>query len=89
MIKGLRELQSRYEQIGDVRGQGLMIGVEFVEDKESKTPVDAKFVADVFERTKDYGVLCSKAGRFGNVLRFLPPMCITEDDVDFALDVID
>ena len=66
-----------------------MIGVELVKDKESKTPVDPAFFADVFERTKDYGVLLSKSGRFGNVLRFLPSMCITEEDVDFALDVID
>lgn len=66
-----------------------MVGVELVKDKKSKKPVDPKFFHDVFETLKDYGVLCSKAGRFGNTLRFLPPMCVTEEDIDFALDVID
>ena len=65
-----------------------MLGIELVKDRESKTP-DPELCAEVFERTKDHGVLASRVGRFGNVLRFLPPLCITEDDVDFALDVID
>lgn len=59
LMKGLRELQSRYEQIGDVRGQGLMVGLEVVRDKESKMPVDREFFSDLFERTKDYGLLAS------------------------------
>ena len=88
-ISGLKELQKRYECIGHVRGQGLMVGVELVKDKESKTPADRDFAADVFEKTKDYGMLCSKTGRYGNILRFLPPLCVTEDDIDFALDVLD
>lgn len=86
---GLKALQSRYEQIGDVRGQGLLIGCEFVRDRESKQPIDAELFGDIFERTKDHGVLCTKSGRFGNILRFLPPLCITEEDVDFTLDVVE
>ena len=66
-----------------------MVGLEIVRDKESKMPCDPAFFADVFERTKDYGILASKAGRNGNVFRFLPPLCVTEEDIDFALDVID
>jgi alanine-glyoxylate transaminase/(R)-3-amino-2-methylpropionate-pyruvate transaminase len=88
-LKGLRELQSQYKQIGDVRGSGLMIGVELVQDPESKAPVDPAFFADVFEKTKDYGILLGKGGRFGNTFRIQPPMCISEQDVDFALDVLD
>ena len=67
-LKGLREMQSNYECIGDVRGQGLMIGVELVTDKESKTP-DADFLNRVYEKTKDHGILLGKGGRFGNVIR--------------------
>lgn len=66
-----------------------MIGLELVRDKESKAPIDPAFFADMFERTKDYGMLASKAGRNGNIFRFLPPLCVTEEDIDFTLDVID
>ena len=66
-----------------------MVGMELVRDKESKTPINNEFAADVFERTKNHGLLLSKTGRFDNVLRFLPPLCINEDDIDFALDVLD
>jgi 4-aminobutyrate aminotransferase-like enzyme len=66
-----------------------MLGMEFVRDRDSKLPIDADLFADIFERTKDYGVLASKAGRFGNILRFLPPLCVTEEDIDFTLDVVE
>ena len=66
-----------------------MIGVELVRDKQSKAPCDPEFFADVFENTKTHGILLGKGGRFGTTLRIQPPMCLSEDDVDFALDVID
>jgi 4-aminobutyrate aminotransferase-like enzyme len=65
-----------------------MIGLEIVKDKESKLP-DANLFTDIFENTKDYGVLLGKGGRFGNTFRIQPPMCITEKDVEFLLDVIE
>ena len=89
MLAGLRELKTIHKQIGDVRGHGLMIGLELVRDQESNEPCDPEFFNDVFEKTKDYGVLLGKGGRFANTLRIQPPMCISEDDVNFALDVID
>lgn len=88
LMAGLTDLKSRYECIGDVRGSGLMIGMEIVKDKESKLP-DNEIFNDIFEKTKDYGLLMGKGGRFGNTFRIQPPMCITEKDVEFSLDVFE
>jgi len=87
-MKGLKELQNKYDQVGDVRGNGLMIGIELVTDQESKTP-NPELTAEILEKTKDYGILLGKGGRFGNVFRLQPPMCLTAKDVEFAIDVID
>ncbi len=88
LMDGLRDLQSRHDCIGDVRGKGLMIGVELVEDRFTKTPASA-MCADVFERAKNLGLLIGKGGLYGNVLRIKPPMCITREDVDFMVRVLD
>jgi alanine-glyoxylate transaminase/(R)-3-amino-2-methylpropionate-pyruvate transaminase len=88
LMDGLRDLQARHNSIGDVRGKGLMIGVEIVEDRKTKTPA-GKMCADVFEKAKDLGLLIGKGGLYGNVLRIKPPMCITRDDVDFMVRVLD
>lgn len=87
-MKGLKEIQNKYVEVGDVRGTGLMIGIELVTDSETKAP-NNKLFADVFEKTKDHGILLGKGGRFGNVFRLQPPMCLNAQDVEFALDVID
>jgi len=65
-----------------------MMGIELVKDKESKEPAPELF-ADVWEKTKDYGLLTGKGGRFGTVFRIQPPMCMTQADVDFAIEVLD
>lgn len=88
LMAGLQDLKSRYECVGDVRGSGLMMGLEIVTDKESKLPDNALF-NDIFEKTKDYGLLLGKGGRFGNTFRIQPPMCINEKDVEFSLDVFE
>ncbi|CAB3408279.1 unnamed protein product [Caenorhabditis bovis] len=72
--------------IGDVRGKGLMIGVELVD--EAGKPMPAAKTAAIFEETKNQGLLIGKGGIHGNVLRIKPPMCISKQDADFALDVI-
>lgn len=86
--KGLEALMGRHPIIGDVRGMGLMLGVELVRDRATKEPANTE-TAEVLEAAKEMGVLVGKGGLYGNVLRIKPPMCITRDDVDFALDVLD
>jgi alanine-glyoxylate transaminase / (R)-3-amino-2-methylpropionate-pyruvate transaminase len=85
---GLEQLQRRHAIVGDVRGMGLMLGVELVRDRATKEPAKHEAL-DVLEATREMGVLIGKGGLDGNVLRIKPPMCITEADVDFALDVFD
>ena len=78
----LMELQERHQLIGEVRGMGLMLGVELVRDRKTKEPANTE-AADVMELCKDRGLLIGKGGLFGNTLRIKPPMCITKDDADF------
>ena len=85
---GLESLQKRHAIVGDVRGRGLMLGVEIVEDRTTKAPAGAKCAA-VFERCRELGVLVGKGGLFGNVLRIKPPMCIEKEDCDFLCAVLD
>jgi alanine-glyoxylate transaminase / (R)-3-amino-2-methylpropionate-pyruvate transaminase len=85
---GLRRLMESHSIIGDVRGMGLMLGVELVRDRATKEPA-RQAAADVMEAAREMGVLIGKGGLDGNVLRIKPPMCITAEDADFALDVLD
>lgn len=73
--------------MGDVRGKGLMIGIEMVEDKETKAPLAPERMAQIWEDCKDMRVLLGKGGLNGNVFRIKPPMCITQEDANFALEV--
>jgi len=88
LLKGLDELRSEFPLIGDVRGKGLMIGVEMVDDRESKKPLPADQMMSIWEECREMGLLLGKGGYYGNVFRIKPPMCINNDDVSFALDVM-
>ena len=83
----LLELQTRQPLIGEVRGMGLMLGVELVRDRVTKEPA-SKETADVLERCKERGLLLGKGGLFGNVLRIKPPMCLTKDDAEFLVECL-
>jgi alanine-glyoxylate transaminase/(R)-3-amino-2-methylpropionate-pyruvate transaminase len=85
---GLQKLQRSQPLVGDVRGMGLMLGVELVRDRGRKTPAKEETL-DVLEAAREMGVLIGKGGLDGNVLRIKPPMCITAADVDYALEVLD
>ncbi|KMZ57442.1 Aminotransferase like protein [Zostera marina] len=88
LLERLRAIQQKHEIIGDVRGRGLMVGVEFVKDRVEKTPATVE-TGLLFEKLKDLGVLVGKGGLHGNVFRIKPPMCFTKEDADFLVDTLD
>jgi alanine-glyoxylate transaminase / (R)-3-amino-2-methylpropionate-pyruvate transaminase len=88
LLRGLQRLAGSHPLIGDVRGMGLMLGVELVRERGTRAPAKEETL-DVLEHARELGVLLGKGGLDGNVLRIKPPMCITAADADFALDVLD
>jgi 4-aminobutyrate aminotransferase len=84
----LEELQQKYPLIGDVRGMGLMQGLELVRDRETKEPAPQE-LAQLMERTKENGLLIGKGGLYGNVVRLSPPLNISKADVDEAIRLLD
>jgi 4-aminobutyrate aminotransferase len=85
---GLEKLQEKYPLIGDVRGMGLMQGVEMVKDRQSKEPAPIAVNA-LFEQTRGRGLLIGKGGMYSNVLRIAPPLIATKEHVDEALNILD
>ena len=85
---GLHGLMRRHAIIGDVRGLGLMLGVELVRDRATKEPAGPETL-EVLERLRELGALVGKGGLAGNVLRIKPPLCITAEDAEFAVDALD
>jgi alanine-glyoxylate transaminase/(R)-3-amino-2-methylpropionate-pyruvate transaminase len=88
LMEGYRKLMGKHTIIGDVRGRGLMTGIELVKDRRTKEPAREECLR-VFERVKDLGLLMGKGGLHANTLRIKPPMCITKADVEFLLEVLD
>ena len=87
---GLEALKARFRTIGDVRGHGLMLGVELVADEPAgdRTPAPAT-VGRLMEAARDRGLLMGKGGLHGNVVRLGPPLTITDADVDEALEALE
>jgi len=83
---GLNGLQEKYRIIGEVRGMGLIQGMEIVKEKKEPAP---DFVAEIFESTKEHGLLIGKGGLYGNVIRITPPLTIGKGDIDQAVQIMD
>jgi len=88
VMSRLEAFADESELIGDVRGTGLMIGVELVRDRATKEPASTEAAA-VKRHCRERGVLIGVGGAFGNVLRVQPPLVIGEEDLDRALRVIE
>lgn len=85
---GLQAMKQRYDIIGDVRGTGFMQAIELVKDRETREPAPSE-TAYVFERTRERGLVLSKSGNFKNVLRMVPPLCLSMQDVEPVLTALD
>ncbi len=88
ILAGLEKLKQKHKYIGDVRGKGLMLGIEMVLDRKTKEPAKAECQA-VLEAAREMGLLIGKGGLWGQTIRFAPPMCVNEADANFLLDVFD
>jgi alanine-glyoxylate transaminase/(R)-3-amino-2-methylpropionate-pyruvate transaminase len=85
---GFERLAAKHSLIGDVRGLGLMLGIELVKDRKTKEPAKDECAA-VFEACRELGLLIGKGGLWGNTLRIKPPMIFSVSDADFLLAVLD
>lgn len=81
------ELKEKFDVIGDVRGLGAMIGLEFVKDQESKTP-NPDLVKSIVSECASNGLIVESAGIYGNVIRFLAPLVITDEQLEAGLDIM-
>lgn len=84
----LEELQQKHPLIGDVRGMGLMQGVELVKNRKSKEPAPEE-TNRLMDRAKENGLLIGKGGLYGNVLRISPALNVSRSDVDEAVRILD
>jgi 2,2-dialkylglycine decarboxylase (pyruvate) len=89
MKEQLLTLKQKHEAIGDVRGRGLLLGVELVEDRESKVPA-REFGLAVSRRCLKLGA-CLNIGRhsMANIFRIAPPLTVTREQIDIAVSILD
>lgn len=87
MLNAFKSMQKKYSVIGDVRGKGLIIGIELIKDRDTKEPA-AQFAALVSYRAYELGVLFYYAGIHSNVLELTPPLTLSYEEADKAINVI-
>jgi len=88
VVDGLEQMKKTHALIGDIRGRGLLLGMELVTDRKTKVHAVKETVA-LMDRCKEKGLLLGRGGLYGNVLRIAPPLSITATQVDQLLDIID
>lgn len=88
LVDGLQQLMTQHILIGDVRGRGLLLGIELVKDRNSKEHATEE-AAIFMDKCKDRGVLIGKGGLKGNVIRLAPPMNINAEQIDLLLSTFD
>ena len=86
--EGLEDLKKRHKPIGDVRGRGLLLGIELVKDRISKEP-DPALTLKVLEHCRQQGLLIGKGSLRGNVIRLAPPLSIDKRQVQKIISIID
>jgi len=86
MLKRLTHIKDQSKYIGDVRAKGLMIGIEFVKNKKTKEPA-TEIARDVRKRCYPKGLIVELGGHYSNVIRFLPPLVLTEELADRGLEI--
>jgi len=84
----LRQGATETRIIGDVRGRGFMIGIELVKDKETREPLDPDAIGKVVFGMLNRGIIMVPCGRYGNVLRFMPPLTITREHCQKATEIL-
>ncbi len=90
LLAGLRELQARHEHVGDVRGRGLLAGLELVVDRDSRSPANelgAAVTAECLRRGLSMNIV--RAGSSANCFRMAPPLSIAEGEIDTAVEILD
>lgn len=88
VIRKYNEFLETYDVVGDVRGLGAMIGIEFVKDKESKEPYP-ELTNRIIQNALQKGLMIENAGSYGNVIRFLAPLAITEEQIEKGLEIFE
>src|SRR5262249_6487189 len=86
MLDRLKALQEKYRFIGDVRGRGLMIGVEMVADRTTKEPLDKAITRALFHEALERGLITMS---YSHVIRINPPLVISEDEAMCGVDILD
>jgi len=85
LMTGLSKLQEEYQQIGDVRGRGLMIGTEFIVD--GSQPKAKPLVKSVIHSAEEKGMLLLSCGTYDNTLRWIPPLNVTSEQINEGLRI--
>jgi 4-aminobutyrate aminotransferase-like enzyme len=88
MKRRLQEAATRCPYLGDVRGMGLVMGLEFVKDKQTKTPAP-ELIKPLITDCANHGLLIGSVGMHGNVIRVAPPLCITQAEADESLEIME